>query len=299
MRLEDIGCTPVVIIGAPRSGTNMLRDCLATLPQATTWPCDEINPIWRHGNRDHPTDELVPEQADHKTVNAIRRSFRRQAQKDRGYPFVIEKTCANSLRIPFVRAVLPEAKFIFVVRDGRDAAASAMQRWRANVDIPYLARKARYVPVSDLPYYGLRFMRNRLKRNSSREKQAPVWGPIFSDLPKAASKMPLSFTCAMQWAFCVLTSAKSLYRTGDRKVFRLTYEDFVSDPAGYLRDISSFLGMSPHPGAIYKASSGVTDKYVGSYKDKLTLRDLSHMESVWEIVPYESQCIVQAHENGE
>ena len=44
----------VVIIGAPRSGTNMLRDVLTSLPGFATWPCDEINLIWRHGNRDLP-----------------------------------------------------------------------------------------------------------------------------------------------------------------------------------------------------------------------------------------------------
>ena len=41
---------PVVIIGAARSGTNMLRDVLVKLPGVGTWPCDEINYIWRHGN---------------------------------------------------------------------------------------------------------------------------------------------------------------------------------------------------------------------------------------------------------
>lgn len=37
--------TPVVIIGAGRSGTNALRDALTALPEFETWPCDEINPI--------------------------------------------------------------------------------------------------------------------------------------------------------------------------------------------------------------------------------------------------------------
>ena len=34
---------PVVIIGAPRSGTNMLRDVLVGVGGYATWPCDEIN----------------------------------------------------------------------------------------------------------------------------------------------------------------------------------------------------------------------------------------------------------------
>ena len=39
-----------MIIGAARSGTNMLRDVLTSLDGVDTWPCDEINYIWRHGN---------------------------------------------------------------------------------------------------------------------------------------------------------------------------------------------------------------------------------------------------------
>ena len=46
---------------------------------------------------------------------------------------------------------------MFIVRDGVDAAVSASQRWSAALDLPYLAKKTRYVPVSDLPYYASRY----------------------------------------------------------------------------------------------------------------------------------------------
>ena len=46
--------SPLVIVGAPRTGTNLLRDLLTQLPGYGTWPCDEINYIWRHGNATHP-----------------------------------------------------------------------------------------------------------------------------------------------------------------------------------------------------------------------------------------------------
>jgi hypothetical protein len=36
----------------------MLRDVLCELPDHGTWPCDEIKYIWRHGNQQHPDDEL-------------------------------------------------------------------------------------------------------------------------------------------------------------------------------------------------------------------------------------------------
>ena len=131
---------PVIIIGAGRSGTNMLRDLLAQLPQFSTWPCDEINYIWRHGNRGFATDEFTREMADDKTAHYIRKQFQKFAAKHPGTS-VVEKTCANSLRCGFIHQIFPEARFIHIMRDGRDVAASAALRWNAKLDIGYIAKK--------------------------------------------------------------------------------------------------------------------------------------------------------------
>ncbi len=69
---------PVIIIGAARSGTNMLRDLLVELPAVGTWPCDEINYIWRHFNAAHPDDEFPPELATPRVRDYLRQSFARQ-----------------------------------------------------------------------------------------------------------------------------------------------------------------------------------------------------------------------------
>ena len=70
---------PVIIIGAARSGTNMLRDVLTSLPGVGTWPCDEINYIWRHRNARNPLDEFQPEQATDPVRRFIRGEFDRIA----------------------------------------------------------------------------------------------------------------------------------------------------------------------------------------------------------------------------
>ena len=149
MTHQEIAAQPVVIIGAGRSGTNMLRDVLTRLQGVDTWPCDEINYIWRHGNRESETDEFSVEQASPDVSNFIRAQFASIVRKQGllSYPegdrFIVEKTCANSLRVPFVNSVVPEAKYIFLVRDGRDVIASARKRWQAPLNIPYLLSKAK------------------------------------------------------------------------------------------------------------------------------------------------------------
>ena len=114
---------PIVIIGAARSGTNMLRDVLTNIHGIGTWPCDEINYVWRDGNARYPTDELLPRHATARVKHFIRKKFKQMAQ-GLNCRILIEKTCANSLRVPFVNEIFPHARFIFLIRDGRDVVAS-------------------------------------------------------------------------------------------------------------------------------------------------------------------------------
>ena len=111
---------PVVIIGAPRSGTNMLRDVLCRVPGLGTWPCDEINYIWRHGNVRYSSDEFTVDMARPIVRRSIQRRF---AEQQKLHRVVVEKTCANSLRVPFVDKVIPQARYVFIVRDGIDAVS--------------------------------------------------------------------------------------------------------------------------------------------------------------------------------
>lgn len=252
----------VIIIGAPRSGTNMLRDVLCKLPGLATWPCDEINYIWRHGNVRHPSDELPPEMAMPPVVSYIRRQFDWVA-RHYGVNFVVEKTCANSLRVPFVDAVVPESKYIFIRRGGLDAVGSAMQRWKARLDIPYLARKARFVPLSDLPYYGGRYFWSRLYRLISREERLAFWGPQLDGMKKLLEKHPLDEVCALQWQACVEKAAASFAAMSNDRWLEVTYEAFVTEPEEEFSRITDFLGLEATQQQRRKAVGGVRANSVG------------------------------------
>ena len=73
----------IVIIGAPRSGTNLLRDVLTKFDGVGTWPCDEINYIWRHGNVLVKTDEFSRENATQRIKNYINYAFSNLARKNK------------------------------------------------------------------------------------------------------------------------------------------------------------------------------------------------------------------------
>ena len=105
----------IVIIGAPRSGTNMLRDILTSLDGICTWPCDEINYIWRHEIWyilpifEIPATKVTT--SIKKFINSCFDDIRDQYKSD----IVVEKTCANSLRVPFVDKVSARCKVYFYI----------------------------------------------------------------------------------------------------------------------------------------------------------------------------------------
>ena len=260
---------PVIIIGAGRSGTNMLRDVLAQLAGIDTWPCDEINYIWRHGNRDYPTDEFTVEHATTEVTRYIRSQFSRRIRQSglSQYPenqrFILEKTCANSLRVPFVDAVLPEARYLFLIRDGRDVVASAKERWRAPLDIPYLLAKARYVPKSDLVYYASRYLGNRLSRRRSSQKALAVWGPRFEGMAELGQQHKLEHVCARQWVRCVEQSENAFSRMDKEKYHQIHYEQFVRHPLSVLSSVARFLGLQHTQDELAQACAQVRSSSVG------------------------------------
>lgn len=258
----------VVIIGAGRSGTNMLRDLLVSFPGAGTWPCDEINYIWRHGNRVFPTDEFPAELARPAVQRFIRGKFMRLAARG-PFSIVVEKTCANSLRVPFVDAVLPEAKLIVLVRDGRDVAASAAKRWRAPLDIPYLAAKARWVPLTDLPFYAAGYARNRLSRFRSAEKRLSVWGPRFENMHGLAARHATAELAALQWQRCVELTDAALEGIDPARWRKFTYEAITAEPLAAARELAEFLGVEPDEILLREASGKISSRSVGGWRKHL------------------------------
>lgn len=241
-----LGFVPVIIIGAGRSGTNALRDAMVRLPGFTTWPCDEIDAIWRYGNGGHPDDRFSAGHAGPRVRRYIRGAFARQWKRGGRVRFVVEKTCANSLRVPFIDAVLPEARFVLIQRDGRAVVASARKRWRGELEmpgLPYLLAKARFVPLASLPGTAWRWFARRLPGRSRQDGRLRWWGPRMPG-HAGLKDAPLDVICAHQWAACVETAQADLDLVAPDRVLRLSYEALSRDPAGTLSRIVAFLGAA-------------------------------------------------------
>ncbi len=125
--------------GVPRSGLTLLRAILSAHPQVFCGPDSGILPSlalqWRQiadqlGELHERHFALPPDEVRKnfsKAIYTLLAGAPAAAQKS----LVVEKTPLNVLAFADLAVLFPEAKFIHVVRDGRDVAASLLQRdWR-------------------------------------------------------------------------------------------------------------------------------------------------------------------------
>lgn len=260
--MSDRKYTPVVILGAGRSGTNILRDCLTALPDLATWPCDEIQPIWRYKNGSFSTDELPADAARDDVKKFINRAFDAIWKKYNKPRFVVEKTCANTLRVPFIEAVLDEPIYIHLVRHGSKVVPSAVKRWRGELEVPgfaYFAAKARYIPIADVPSYLISFISKRIGKLLGREQALSSWGPRFAGID-TLSRENLDILCAKQWAACVTRTQEGLADVPQDRKILIFYEDFISNPHKEMSKILTCLNIGYEDDVITKSVDSVRQK---------------------------------------
>ena len=113
---------PVFIVGAPRSGTTLLLQVLAAQPQFTR--SFEPFRVWQQVLGRRPNDEVRGELPGRQAMR-LRTEFYAQLEPNR--PVLLAKDPRDSLRVDALRRIFPTARFIHIVRDGRDVIASIVK----------------------------------------------------------------------------------------------------------------------------------------------------------------------------
>ena len=233
---------PVVIVGAARSGTKFVRDVLAASPGTSVVPYD-VNYLWRTGNESWPDDCLPPECCSPRVALGIRRSLVHAAEIRAGGDggILLEKTVSNCLRVPFVNAVLPDARFVHLVRDGRDVVESAMRMWTAPPQTDYLLAKLRSFPIGNARY-ALKYAWNMAAGRLGPGRGQKVWGPRYRGIDSDAEQLDLLTVCARQWDACVTAALDGLSRLDADRVVMVRYEEFATSP-DVVADLAARLGL--------------------------------------------------------
>lgn len=152
--------------------------------------------------------------------NRLRKTLFRSPKQIR----LLDKSIEHCLRLSFIAALFPDAKVIFLVRDGRSNIYSMMEVWRQ----PH--RFGGYntpIPVTS--------------PGQSRGRWIFPLIPGWRDLVDS----PLEEICARQWLVCNETVLDYCATPGSLPVLTVRYEDLIGDSDVTLDRIAAFLDLAP------------------------------------------------------
>ncbi len=233
----------VFIIGAARSGTKFLRDLLAASDAVAVVPFD-VNYVWRYGNETLVDDIIDPQSADPNKADYIAATLTSMARKNAGSVdgrIVIDKTVSNVFRVPYLYRLFPNARYIYLLRDGRDVAESAARQWQAPPEYRYALRKLRYLPLRNLPYL-LWFVGKMVKARVSGHKGTSVWGPRYPGIEQDVQNRSTLEVAAIQWRESVDAAEQGLAQVPEKQKYEIRYEDLIKGD-GALRGLLEFLQL--------------------------------------------------------
>jgi Sulfotransferase family len=213
---------PILIIGAPRSGTHMIFRVLGKSARLAHWRPSEAHEVWEADH--HPalrgweSNVLDGSDANPESVRRIRREFLLVAGTKKR---LLDKNPRNVLRIGFIEAVLPDAHYIFIKRDGRDTVNSLINAWRGNRYRTYELPEPHNIPGADPKWWKF------------------VLYPGWRD----DTHGPLEIVCAKQWLVSSEHLLKAQETIPSERWMEVAYEDYVEDPVAQTKRIAGWLDV--------------------------------------------------------
>ena len=225
--------SPVFIIGAPRSGTSLLYAILRRSSALRHWP-GESHEIWEadyHPSlRGWESNVLTASDLTDDAAARIKRSFYLVTGRKH---HLLDKTPRNALRVGFVDALFPDARFIYLKRDGRENTNSLINAWRT----------PRY-RTYELPEP------HRISGVDPRWWKFILYPGWRDDL-----EGPVEVVAAKQWIASNDHAMRDLSALPSARRFEVRYEDLVDDPVEEVGKILGFLDLPYEPAVKDKAAA--------------------------------------------
>jgi hypothetical protein len=233
---------PLIIVAAPRSGSTLLFERLMQHPGSWSIGGESHGifrafPRLRAANAQLDSGALTAAHADPATAELFRRCFVTLLRSHRGEPWIklpdgsrparvmlVEKTPRNALNVPFLRAVFPGARFLYLYRDARASVASIVEAWELGL------RTGRFVTFRDLPGW-----------------DRGAWCFLLPEGWRDLRGKSLFDIAAFQWA---RSNAKILDDLADVDADRrkaISYEQLLDDPLASLEQVAQFAGAASNP----------------------------------------------------
>jgi hypothetical protein len=232
---------PIILFGNTRSGTTIVQQVMDTHPDIAGWY--EPRTLWLYADPRRRHDEFDERDATDKVKRYIRAQFLRFQQQN-GNRIVLEKTPANILKISYVRAIFPEATFLFMVRNPFSFISSVEMKWQRTLSGKGIRRRLQWTPITQLHHYAGRLIMQQVEKRILRRKYMSLWGPRYKGIEHDLKTHDLLTVIARQWSVCSQKAEEDLALFDPGQVLRLKYEDFVNDPISDLERICAHCGLA-------------------------------------------------------
>ena len=213
---------PVFVIGCSRSGTTVTYETLAS-SQAFTAFGFEIPQFWNglHGplNNGWESEAAGAEDAQPGFRNAAFRYFYQHLGKG----LLLDKTCINTMRIPFLYRLFPDARFVFIHRNGYDNISSMMDGWR----------KGR----TDGGFGLTQFFGPSPESVTINNGEFSQWHFFLPPGWRAFNQATLEEVCAFQWMTANRMALEASRQIPAVQWIQIRYEDIIDHPESTFRDV--------------------------------------------------------------
>lgn len=277
---------PILVIGASRSGTSMLINLLSQADNVCRWY--EPNTLWCIGRAYKSVDNATAEDAKPWIIRSIRRAFLEYQRAHEDHR-VIEKTPNNVVRIGFVHRVLPEAKIVYIYRDGRANIRSQIEIKRTfqayGIDQRQVQRhimgRLRITPWWEWPAYIPRAL-SSFVHVQILGKQVPWFGLRYRGWKKDRKRLTSPQIAAKQWVIAVETALSDLEKLPRASWLGIRYEDVVAAPRTWFERINEFCGLEVNDAYWEKISKSVRPEPKERWVNELDTRDLAEAMPILE-----------------
>lgn len=226
---------PIFILGSPRSGTTMLFQLLdrsravASLGYGSQFIWEMFRPHQIQLGRSHAVEPGDITARERKVVNwAIE-----QVAGDMPY---LDKFPRMVLRAEYLTALYPDARFIWIIRDGRSVVSSLVTGWNT----PGKFGQGTVLPVPlRVDGYG-----------------GSVWRFVLpAGWEDYTSGRTLAEVCAFQWASSNTALLEAADRIGHDRFYQVRYEDLVRSPVETTAAMLAHLDLADDPDVLAHAAA--------------------------------------------
>lgn len=217
---------PVFVVGCSRSGTTVTFETLSNSNELLSlgYEIPQFwNSLWGPAQNSWASEAAFGEHAQPEHRNKAQRYYYQKL----GLGRVLDKTCINVMRIPYLIELFPKAHFVFIYRDGRDNISSLIDGWRKD------------------RHFGLRqFLGESPLPVSINKGEFDEWSFFLPPKWEKYNNSSLEEVCAYQWIVAneMALDAKDL--VPEKQWTQLRYEDLFTRPVEMFEEVFNRIGVT-------------------------------------------------------